>query len=137
MKKHRIFCIALTLVMSLAVLAGCGTSTQQSTAIKIGGIGPLTGGAATYGTSVANAAKLAVEEINALGGLQFELNFKTTSMMPKNRSTPTILSKTGACRFYAEPSPQRPASRFRPKLTTTEFLPSPLSLFAQSCGRKR
>ncbi|MGI6326082.1 MAG: ABC transporter substrate-binding protein [Saccharofermentanales bacterium] len=76
MKKHRIFCIALTLVMSLAVLAGCGTSTQQSTAIKIGGIGPLTGGAATYGTSVANAAKLAVEEINALGGLQFELNFQ-------------------------------------------------------------
>ena len=36
----------------------------------------LTGGAATYGTSVANAAKLAVEGINALGGLQFELNFQ-------------------------------------------------------------
>ncbi|NLK89469.1 MAG: ABC transporter substrate-binding protein [Clostridiaceae bacterium] len=76
MKKYRILCMALALVMGLAVLAGCGPQATQSTTIKIGGIGPLTGGAATYGTSVANAAKLAVEEINALGGLQFELNFQ-------------------------------------------------------------
>ena len=37
-------------------------------------IGPLTGGAAIYGTNVLNAAQIAVDEINALGGaVQFEL----------------------------------------------------------------
>jgi len=45
-------------------------------AFVIGGTGPLTGGAAIYGTAVANAAKIAVEEINALGGIQFELQFE-------------------------------------------------------------
>ncbi len=35
----------------------------------IGGIGPLTGGAAAYGTAVENGAKVAVEEINAAGGI--------------------------------------------------------------------
>ena len=40
----------------------------------IGVIGPLTGGAAIYGTNVLNAAQIAVDEINALGGpVQFNL----------------------------------------------------------------
>jgi branched-chain amino acid transport system substrate-binding protein len=40
---------------------------------KLGGIGPLTGGAAIYGTAAMNGAQIAVDEINALGGdLQFE-----------------------------------------------------------------
>jgi len=37
--------------------------------LKIGGIGPTTGGAAVYGQAVMNAANLAVEEINAAGGI--------------------------------------------------------------------
>ena len=45
-------------------------------AIKIGGIGPVTGAAALYGTACKNAAQIAVDEINAKGGLQFELNFQ-------------------------------------------------------------
>ena len=36
--------------------------------LKIGGIGPTTGGAAVYGLAVMNAANLAVDEINAAGG---------------------------------------------------------------------
>ena len=45
-----------------------------SSAFKVGVIGPLTGGAAIYGTCVANSAQIAVDEINALGGdIQFEL----------------------------------------------------------------
>ena len=44
---------------------------------KLGGTGPLTGGAAIYGMAVKNAAELAVAEINAAGGkVQFELNFQ-------------------------------------------------------------
>ena len=42
--------------------------------IKMGFIGPLTGAAAVYGVSCAQGAQIAVEEINALGGLQIELN---------------------------------------------------------------
>ena len=47
--------------------------------LKIGSIGPLTGSAAVYGTAVANAAQLAVDEVNAAGGvngMQLELNFQ-------------------------------------------------------------
>lgn len=39
---------------------------------KLGGIGPLTGDAAIYGTAVMNAVQIAVDEINAMGGVQFE-----------------------------------------------------------------
>ena len=40
---------------------------------KLGGIGPLTGGAAIYGNAAMRGAKIAVDEINALGGeIQFE-----------------------------------------------------------------
>jgi branched-chain amino acid transport system substrate-binding protein len=42
---------------------------------KLGGIGPLTGAAAIYGTAAMNGAQIAVDEINALGGdIQFEFN---------------------------------------------------------------
>ena len=75
--------LALALMMALGCLAGCGEPASTSTsgdaaaaAFKIGGTGPLTGGAAIYGTAVANAAKIAVEEINAKGGIQFDLRFE-------------------------------------------------------------
>ncbi len=64
---------------SSAPASGSDSSSAASggnTAIKIGGSGPLTGGAAVYGNAVKNAAEIAVEEINAKGGLQFELNFQ-------------------------------------------------------------
>ena len=43
-------------------------------ALKIGFIGPLTGGAAVYGNSAKNGAQIAVDEINAMGGLQIDFN---------------------------------------------------------------
>ncbi len=64
-------CLIVALVMVLACFAGCGKK-EEATALKIGITGPLTGGAAIYGNAVNNAAKIAVEEINALGGIQFE-----------------------------------------------------------------
>lgn len=83
MKK--ILSIALALVLILGVLAACGTPETDESAtpdatlsepIKIGGIGPLTGAAAVYGNAAKQGAEIAVEEINALGGIQFELNFQ-------------------------------------------------------------
>ena len=41
---------------------------------KIGLIGPLTGGAAIYGNAAKNGAQIAVDEINAKGGIQIEYN---------------------------------------------------------------
>ena len=46
--------------------AAAGTYT--GTPIKVGGIGPITGAAATYGNAVKNAEELAVKEINAANG---------------------------------------------------------------------
>ncbi len=77
MHAYRFRIFALILALGLFVLAGC-TAVDSTTdkAIKIGGIGPLTGGAAVYGSSVAKGAEIALAEVNALGGLQFELNFQ-------------------------------------------------------------
>ena len=57
---------ALMLAGCCAVFASCG---NDSDTIKIGLSGPLTGAAAVYGKAVANAAQMAVDEINANGGL--------------------------------------------------------------------
>lgn len=45
-------------------------------AFKLGGTAPLTGGAAIYGNSAKNGAQIAIDEINAAGGLSFELNYE-------------------------------------------------------------
>ena len=84
MKKFTAMMLAMLMVMSL--LAGCGSSEPAADApaadvpaaeagvIKLGMCGPLTGGAAVYGTAVQAGMEIAVEEINAKGGLQFALN---------------------------------------------------------------
>lgn len=64
----KISCLIVAMVMVLACFAGCGKKDEA--ALKIGITGPLTGGAAIYGNAVNNAAKIAVDEINALGGIQ-------------------------------------------------------------------
>ena len=66
----------LVAVMVAAMFVGCGSkpAAEASSAIKLGMCGPLTGGAAVYGTAVQVGMEIAVEEINAKGGLQFELN---------------------------------------------------------------
>jgi branched-chain amino acid transport system substrate-binding protein len=56
--------------------AGTETPPVASSTFKLGGTGPLTGGAAIYGMSVKQGAELAVAEINALGGVQFELRYE-------------------------------------------------------------
>lgn len=77
--------VAMTACMA-ASLAACGGGSSSSApaadsgaadgAIKIGGSGPLTGPAAVYGNAVKTAAEMAVEEINAKGGVQFSLQFE-------------------------------------------------------------
>lgn len=77
MKKFtKIVSLILAFAVAAIAMAGCGQQTTNSDAIKIGGIGPITGAAAIYGQAVKNAAEIAVEEVNAKGGLQFELRFE-------------------------------------------------------------
>lgn len=84
--------LLLAVCMMATMLAGCTGGKDPATpdtdptapvddkptadAIKIGGVGPLTGGAAIYGNAAANGAKIAAEEINALGGLQLDLRYE-------------------------------------------------------------
>ncbi len=76
MKK--LFSLAVVAAMTLSMLVGCG-GAEEATTWKIGGMGPLSGGAAVYGTAVRNGAELAINEINAAGGIagiQIEYNFQ-------------------------------------------------------------
>ncbi|MDD3367559.1 MAG: ABC transporter substrate-binding protein [Lachnospiraceae bacterium] len=103
MKKfNKIMSAALVASMVMVSMAGCGSSAETATeapaagttaateaaaettaadgaTIKIGGIGPITGPAADYGIAVQNGSQLAVDEINANGGIngvQIEYNFQ-------------------------------------------------------------
>ena len=70
MKKF--LAILMAALMVAAMFAGCGGKTDytaNNTEYVIGVSGPLTGGAAIYGKAVQNAAQMAVDEINAAGGL--------------------------------------------------------------------
>ena len=64
----------VSVILTLALALGLALPAVAEDAIKIGVIGPLTGPAAIYGTAVANAAKIAADELNALGGLQIEID---------------------------------------------------------------
>ncbi len=68
MKK--VFAVMLSVLMVAALFAGCGNTEKNasSNTIKIGMTGPLTGGAAIYGTAVEAGMQIAVEEINAAAG---------------------------------------------------------------------
>ena len=75
MKK--MFALLMASLMVIAMFAGCaptetgnsGDENTGNTEFVLGMSGPLTGGAAVYGLAVQNAAQMAVEEINAAGGL--------------------------------------------------------------------
>ena len=92
MKK--VFALVMAAVMVLGMFAGCAVNnapaatdapktteapkddtpaTEAAGTIKVGAIGPLTGDYAIYGSAVANGIQIAIDEINAKGGLQFEL----------------------------------------------------------------
>ena len=75
MKMTKLVSLMIALAMVVSLFAGCGGSmtendaTAENTEFVIGMSGPLTGGAAVYGLAVQNAAQMAVDEINAAGGL--------------------------------------------------------------------
>ena len=71
MKFTRVIAMFLMGALMLGCMAACGgvNYAETNTEYVIGVSGPLTGGAAMYGVAVATAAQMAVDEINAAGGL--------------------------------------------------------------------
>ena len=86
MKK--VLAMLMAALMVAAMFTGCSSSkpaTETTAAaaadasdaagtVKVGMSGPLTGGASAYGLAVKAGMEVAVEEINAKGGLQIEFN---------------------------------------------------------------
>ena len=76
--------VMLVAAMAATALTGCGSNSSSSSKkdadkYYIGGIGPTTGATAIYGTAVKNGAQIAVDEINAAGGIngkQIEYRFE-------------------------------------------------------------
>lgn len=79
----RVLAMATAATMAVTAFAGCSSNNATSgdvggstsvaengeKTIVIGGSGPLTGDAAQYGVGVKNAIQLAVDEVNAAGGV--------------------------------------------------------------------
>ncbi|MDE6260929.1 MAG: ABC transporter substrate-binding protein [Oscillospiraceae bacterium] len=105
MKKKNLAALLMAGAMCFSLLAGCsskdsnastpGTDSKESQSagneggnsgaatIKIGGVGPLTGGAAIYGNAAKGGAEIAAEEINALGGIQIDLRYEDDAHDPE------------------------------------------------------
>ena len=64
-----------------------GGGSASGDAIKVGLSGPMTGGAAIYGQAVQRAAEIAIEEVNAKGGVQFVLNAQDDEASPDKSPT--------------------------------------------------
>lgn len=84
----KILCMVLSAAMLMGILCACGnTKTDDgknsgNTVFKIGSIGPTTGKSAEYGNAVMNAAQLAVDEINAAGGINgYKVEFMSADDM--------------------------------------------------------
>ena len=94
MKKQISFALAMLMALSLAACGGNAKSSNETSGVaseaagekkadasgkvwKIGAQGPLTGGAAVYGNAVVNGAEIAVDEINANGGINgYQIEYK-------------------------------------------------------------
>ncbi len=78
-KKAASLALASALVVSLAACGSNGNDagSSGSDVFMIGGIGPTTGDNAIYGTAVKNGIQLAVDEINADGGINgYQIEYK-------------------------------------------------------------
>lgn len=91
MKMKKFMCMAMATMMAAVAFTGCGgggeaADSAEGATLVIGGSGPLTGDYATYGTSVKNGAQIAVDEINAAGGVNgvmLELLFEDDQADPE------------------------------------------------------
>lgn len=98
MKMKKLLSLALVASLTLS-LSACGSKDnadntsdkkEETGTFVIGGLGPLTGEAASYGNSVKQGAQIAIDEINAAGGIKagdktykFDLKFEDDEASPE------------------------------------------------------
>ena len=93
-KKFLAFAMAAAMTLSMTACGGgsgsgsgaasSGTGSAAGTTFKLGGTGPLTGGASIYGLAAQRGAQIAVDEINAEGGaIQFDLKYEDDQHDPE------------------------------------------------------
>ena len=118
MKKLIAMMLALVMVLSLAAcgakeeapVANAEAPAEVAGAIKLGMCGPLTGGAAVYGTAVQVGMQIAVEEINAKGGLQFALNTQDDEHDPEKAANAYNALKDWGMQIMAGPVTTAPSN---------------------------
>jgi len=81
---YKLVVVAIIVLVMAGILVGCGNSASQD--IKIGVLNEMTGGNATFGTSSANGAKMAIKEANAKGGI---LGKQIQAVIADNKSEPS------------------------------------------------
>jgi len=81
---YKVSVVAMVILLMAGMLAGCGNSASNE--IKIGVLNEMTGGNATFGTSSANGAKMAIKEANAKGGI---LGKQIQAVIADNKSEPS------------------------------------------------
>lgn len=90
-KMKKFAALAMVATLAAATFAGCGkkdsgSDNTGSDVWSIGSIGPITGDAAVYGNAVKDGAQIAVDEINAAGGIngyQITFNFEDDKADPE------------------------------------------------------
>ena len=88
MRRPQTRILSVAALAAVALLAGCsrsGSDAGAAATIKVGEFASLTGKEATFGTSSHEGTVLAVEEVNAAGGV---LGKKLELVYEDNRSTP-------------------------------------------------
>ena len=124
MKLKRVFAIVMTIALCfgmVAVLASCGGGkttnyAENNEKIKVGISGPLTGGAAMYGQAVKNSAQLAIDEINANGGIN---GVMLELVAADDKHDATLVSTTyttlyeGGCQLFLGTVTTKPGLQFK------------------------
>lgn len=90
-KMKKFAALAMVATLAAATFAGCGkkdsgSDNTGSDVWSIGSIGPITGDSAVYGNAVKDGAQIAVDEINAAGGIngyQITFNFEDDKADPE------------------------------------------------------
>lgn len=85
----------LASLAAAALLFPAGASAQSTTVVNIGFTGPLSGGAAQYGTDVQRGIEMAIDEIDAAGGITAggkKVTFKLVSLDDQYRPSEAAIN---------------------------------------------
>ena len=131
---------ALLLVTAVLSLASCGSDVKlgfKDGTFRIGTTGPLTGDTSAYGISVRNGALIAIEEINAAGGIDgilFSFDMKDDGSQPQKAASGYLALyengmqaslgavTSGACKSFADMAQRDGVFALTPSASAAEVI---------------